>query len=252
MKKSLAALLAASVSLCFGQAGVAADEKPAIKVGALFSVTGPSSFLGGPEARISQMLVDEINSKGGVSGHKIELVIKDTLGEPEKAISFAKQLIEEEQVFAIIGPSTTGESLKIKKLCQDNKTILISCAAAEAIVEPLLPYVFKTPQKDSYAARKIFMRLKEMGLTKVGIVSDNTGFGAGGKDQLEKYAPEFGMTIVGNEVYDKGDTDLTAVATKIKASGAQAVVNWSVVPAQSIVMKNFRQVGFKGPLFQSH
>lgn len=252
MNRILVALLAAGLCLCLNNPSAAADEQPAIKVGALFSVTGPSSFLGGPEARISKMLVDDINAKGGVAGRKIELLIKDTMGDPEKAISFAKQLIEEEKVFAIIGPSTSGESLKIKKLCQDNKTILLSCAAAESIVEPLLPYVFKTPQKDSYAAQSIYQRMKEMGLTKVGIVSDNTGFGAGGKSQLEKYAPEYGITIVGNEVYDKGETDLTAVATKIKSSGAQAVVNWSVVPAQSIVMKNFRQVGFTGTLFQSH
>lgn len=252
MKKSLIALIVAGASLCGSQIESRAAELPIIKVGALFSVTGPSSFLGGPEARTAEMLVEEINAKGGVQGHKIQLVIKDTLGDPEKALSFAKQLIEEDNVFAIIGPSTSGETLKIKKLCEDNKTILISCAAAESIVEPLAAHVFKTPQKDSFAAQKIFTRLKEMGLTKIGIVSDNTGFGSAGKSQLEKIAPEFGMSLVANEVYDKSETDLTAIATKVKSKGAQAIINWSVVPAQSIIIKNFKQVGFEGPLFQSH
>ena len=69
-----------------------------IKVGAILAVTGPASFLGGPEARTLEMLVEEVNAKGGINGNKIELIVKDTAGNPEKAISFAKQLIEEEKV----------------------------------------------------------------------------------------------------------------------------------------------------------
>ena len=62
------------------------------------------------------MVVDEINSKGGILGRQIELIIKDTAGSPEKAISFTKQLIEEDKVLAIMGPSTSGETMKIKNI----------------------------------------------------------------------------------------------------------------------------------------
>ncbi|HHN65729.1 MAG TPA: ABC transporter substrate-binding protein [Nitrospirae bacterium] len=223
-----------------------------IKIGAILSVTGPASFLGAPEANTLKMLVDEINSKGGIKGKKIELIIKDSSASPEKAISFAKQLIEEERVFAIIGPSTSGETLKIKSICEKGRTICISCAAAERIVNPVARYVFKTPQKDSFAARKIFMQMKKMGIKRIGVVVGNTGFGKAGKAQLEKLAPEYGIDIVISEVYDKRATDLTALVTKLKAKGVEAVVNWSIVPAQSIIAKNMRQIGFNVPLFQSH
>ncbi|MCK5070296.1 MAG: ABC transporter substrate-binding protein, partial [Desulfocapsa sp.] len=105
-----------------------------IKVGAILAVTGGASFLGGPEARSLEMMVEEINANGGVNGNKIELIIKDSAASPEKAISFAKQLIEEDKVLAIIGPSTSGETMKIKNICQQAKTPLISCGAAEVIV----------------------------------------------------------------------------------------------------------------------
>jgi branched-chain amino acid transport system substrate-binding protein len=223
-----------------------------IKVGAILSVTGPASFLGSPEAKTLRMLTGEVNAKGGVDGRKIELIIKDSGGSPEKAISFAKQLIEEDHVFAIIGPSTSGETMKIKNIAEEGKTILLSCAAAQAIVNPVAKYVFKTPQKDSYAAEKILMQMKTMGIRKIGVVSGNTGFGKGGKAQLEKFAPKYGIDIVVNEVYDKNATDLTAIATKLKAAHVQAVVNWSIVPAQSIIAKNMRQIGMTVPLFQSH
>ncbi|MBI5102118.1 MAG: ABC transporter substrate-binding protein [Nitrospirae bacterium] len=223
-----------------------------IKIGAILAVTGPAAFLGAPEAKTLEMLVDDINKHGGVKGKKIELIIKDSGASPEKALSFAKQLIEEEKVFAIIGPSTSGETMKIKSVAEEGKTILLSCAAAEVIVNPVAKYVFKTPQKDSHAVARIFEQLKKQGISKVGVLSSNTGFGKAGKEQIEKLAPEHGITIAVNEVYDKAASDLTAEVTKLKAANVGALINWSIEPAQAIVIKNARQIGLNVPIFQSH
>lgn len=223
-----------------------------IKVGAILAVTGPAAFLGAPEAKTLEMMVQDINKKGGIKGKKIELIIKDSGASPEKAFSFAKQLIEEDKVLAIIGPSTSGETMKIKNVAEEGKTILLSCAAAEVIVNPVAKYVFKTPQMDRDAVIKIFQQMNYMKLSKAGVLSSNTGFGKAGKEQIEKLAAEYGIQIVANEIYDKAATDLTAEVTKVKASGAEAIINWSIEPAQAIVIKNARQLGFKGPIFQSH
>ncbi|MDA8078525.1 MAG: ABC transporter substrate-binding protein [Nitrospiraceae bacterium] len=245
-------LIAAAVILAVALAAAPASAADTIKVGAILAVTGPASFLGAPEAKTLEMMVEEINKKGGFQGKKVELIVKDSGASPEKALSFAKQLIEEEKVLAIIGPSTSGETMKIKNVAEEGRTILLSCAAAEVIVNPVAKYVFKTPQKDNYAVIKIFEQMKRMKISKVAVLSSNTGFGKAGKEQIEKLAPEYGMQLAANEVYDKAATDLTAEVTKVKASGAQAILNWSIEPAQSIVIKNARQIGFKGPIFQSH
>jgi branched-chain amino acid transport system substrate-binding protein len=242
----LGVLLAIFLSGAFAQAA-----EP-LKIGAILSVTGPASFLGGPEARTLEMLVEETNKKGGVMGRQVQLIIKDSGASPEKAFSFAKQLIDEDKVFAIIGPSTSGETMKIKSVAEEGKTILLSCAAAEVIVNPVAKYVFKTPQSDKDAVLKIFQQMKKMKITRIGLLSSNTGFGGAGKAQIEKLAPENGITIVANEVYDKAASDLTAEVTKIKAANVQAIVNWSIEPAQAIVIKNARQIGLKIPIFQSH
>jgi len=226
--------------------------KETLKIGAILAITGPASFLGAPEAKTLQMMVDSINAKGGIKGNKIELIIKDSAASPEKAFSFAKQLIDEDKVLAIIGPSTSGETMKIKGVAEEGKTILLSCAAAELIVNPVTKYVFKTPQSDHLAVIKIFDQLKKMKLTKIGVLSSNTGFGKAGKEQIEKLAAGHGITILSNEVYDKAATDLTAEVTKVKSAGIEAIINWSIEPAQAIVIKNARQIGFKGPIFQSH
>jgi branched-chain amino acid transport system substrate-binding protein len=251
-------LLLAAGTACLG-AGLwapdcsAAEEAKPIKIGAIFSVTGPASFLGAPESKTVKMLADKINADGGLLGRKIEVIIKDSSGSPEKAVSFAKQLIEEDKVLAIIGPSTSGETMQIKKLCEENKMILVSCAAAEDIVNPVAKYVFKTPQKDSQAVIWIYRTMKERGITKIAVLTGNDGFGKGGKKQLEDLAKTEGIEILVDEVYDRQATDLTDILTKVKGTpGVQAVVNWSIVPAQSIVAKNMRQLGLDIPLFQSH
>ena len=228
-------------------------QAAAIKIGAILAETGPAAFLGGPEVRSLNMLVDEINAKGGIKGTTIELIVKDSASSPEKAVSFAKQLIEEDKVFAIIGPSTSGESLSIKKIAEDGKTILISCSAADAIVTPATPHVFKTAPSDSYAAQQIYTAMQKKGIKKIAVLSANDGFGKSGKEQLAKIAANFGITIVAEEVYDKGATDLSAIVAKLKANAEiQAVVNWSIVPGQSILAKNIRQAGWEVPIYQSH
>jgi branched-chain amino acid transport system substrate-binding protein len=235
------------------QAGLAASPSKPIKLGALFAVTGPASFLGAPEAKTARMLIDKLNASGGVDGRKLELVLKDTGSSPEKAVSFAKQLIEEEKVLAIIGPSTSGETMAIKGLCEENRMILISCAAAEVIVNPVAKFVFKVPQKDSQAVTWIYRTMKENGISKIAVLSSNDGFGAAGKKQLEDMAKGEGLEILVDEVYDKQATDLTDILTKVKSKPeVQAVVNWSIVPAQSIVAKNMKQLGLGVPLYQSH
>ncbi|MCK5154492.1 MAG: ABC transporter substrate-binding protein [Spirochaetales bacterium] len=251
MKKFTAVLLIMGLILSAVFAG-GKSEEGTIKIGAIFAVTGGASFLGAPEAKTAEMVVEEINANGGVNGMQIELIIKDSAANPEKAISFAKQLIEEDQVVAIIGPSTSGETMQIKDLCESYKVPLVSAGAAEAIVNPVAGYVFKTPQKDSYVAKWIFSTMQTMGIKRIGVVAANTGFGNAGKGQLEKYASDFGIEIAIAETYDKAATDLTALLTKLKAQNIEAVVNWSIVPAQSIVPKNMKQLGMDVPLFQSH
>jgi branched-chain amino acid transport system substrate-binding protein len=223
-----------------------------IKIGAVLAVSGPAVNLGTPEARTLLMLTDDLNSRGGINGRKVQLILKNTAASPEKAVSSTKQLIQEQNVFAIIGPSTSGETMAVKSIAEESKTILISCAAAEAIVNPVAKYVFKTPQKDSHAVVKILQYMKRKGISKIGVLASNTAFGQAGKEQIAKLAPEYGVQVLLDQTYDKDATDLSRQVTKLKAAKVQAVINWSIEPAQATVIKDIRRIGLTIPVFQSH
>ena len=222
------------------------------KVGAVFAVTGPAAWLGTPERNTARMIEEKINAAGGINGYPLELIIEDTVGDPTKTVTAVKKLITKDEVLAIVGPSRSGTTLAVIPIVEEAEVPLVSCAAAEAIVVPVKRWVFKTPQKDSDAAIRIYEYMNEQEISKIAIITGTTGFGDQGRKQLKKLAAEFGISIVADETYGPEDTDMTAQLTKIKAIEAEAVVNWSIVPGQVIVAKNMRQLGMKIPLFQSH
>src|SRR5690349_24144692 len=110
MNFKVMSFIIAAATLLFSATVFAA---PPIKIGALFAVTGPASFLGEPERNSAQMVVDEINKAGGVKGRKLELVTYDTGGDASKAVQLANKLIKNDQVVAVIGPSTTGDTMAV-------------------------------------------------------------------------------------------------------------------------------------------
>src|SRR5512133_3511858 len=241
--------IAALCTLLCATASLAAAP---IKIGALFAVTGPAAFLGEPERNSAKMVVDEINAAGGVKGRKLELVVYDTAGDATKAVQLATKLIKDDKVVAIIGPSTTGESMAVLPIAEKEGIPLISCAAGSKITDPVKKWVFKTAQNDGLAVTKIYEYLNKKKLSKVAILTVSDGFGSSGREQLKAHAAKFGIQLVVDETYGPKDTDMTAQLTKIRGSQAQAVICWGTNPGPAVVAKNIKQLGIKLPLFMSH
>ncbi len=223
-----------------------------IRIGALFSVTGSASFLGEPEKNTLEMLVKEINAKGGIKGSKIELMVYDTQGDATKAKQLATKLIKNDKVVAIIGPSTTGDTMAIIDDVEKAGIPLVSCAAGIKITEPVKKWVFKTPANDHVAAEKIFNYAKQKGQKRIALLTVSDAFGASGREQLKQLAARKGFTVVADEVYSPKDTDMTTQLTKIRGIKPDAIICWGTNPGPAAVTKNVKQLGIKIPLYMSH
>jgi branched-chain amino acid transport system substrate-binding protein len=232
-----------------------ASDKEPYKIGAIFSVTGVGSFLGEPEKKTALMIVDEVNKKGGINGHPVELIVYDDESDTTKAALAAKRLIKKDMVSVIVGPTRSGESLAVVPIAEEAKIPLISCAASYKIVMPINErrWIFKTAQSDQHAVEQMYEFMRNKGIRKVGILSDSTGFGASGREELLKYAQQYGLEIVADERYGPKDTDLTAQFTKIRSLKPDAIINWSIGPTQILAVQTWRNLGMTDiPLFQSH
>jgi branched-chain amino acid transport system substrate-binding protein len=223
-----------------------------IKIGGLFSVTGPPSFLGEPERNTANMMVDQINKAGGIKGRMLKLVVYDTQGDATKAVQAATRLIKDDRVSAIIGPSTTGETMAVIPIVERAGIPLISCAAGIKITDPIKKWVFKTAQNDSLAVERIYDHLKKRNINKVAILTVSDGFGSSGREQLKLRAKDSGITIVSDEIYGPNDTDMTAQLVKIRGSKAQAIICWGTNPGPAKVARNAKQLGLTIPLYMSH
>jgi len=239
------------ISLVFF-AGCTKKTDAPIKIGALFAVTGPASFLGEPEKNTAQMMVDEINKSGGINGKKIELIVYDTAGDSTKAVQLATKLIKNDNVSVIIGPSTTGESMAVIPVVEKENIPLISCAAGIKITDPVKKWVFKTPANDNLAAEKILIYMNKQKQNKIALLTVTDGFGASGREQLKALAAQKGFTIVADEVYGPKDTDMTAQLTKIRGINPDAIICWGTNPGPAVITKNVKQLGIKIPLYMSH
>jgi branched-chain amino acid transport system substrate-binding protein len=242
----------AAIGLC-AALGAGLPASAQIKIGSVLSFTGPASFLGDPEKKTLEMYVADINAKGGVNGKKLQLFIYDDGANPNNARTFATRLIEQDKIDAMVGGSTTGATLAMIPLFEEAKIPFISLAGAVQIIQPVRKWVFKTPHTDTMACEKIFADLKHRNLTHVALISGTGGFGKSMSAECHKVAGKAGITIVVEETYGPRDSDMTPQLTKIKnAVGVQAVVNPGFGQGPAIVTRNYRQLGIKMPLYQSH
>jgi len=233
--------------------GVALPAAAEFRLGATLSATGPAGILGDLEARTLELLVEEMNAQGGIKGEKIRLFMYDDGSDANKSRTFATRLIEDDEVQAIIGGTTTGTSMSILSVSEDAEIPFISLAGALEIIDPVKPYTFKTPHTDRMACEKIFNDMRKNGWTNVALIGSTDGFGASMQAQCKTVAPEYGIKVVADETYEPRDVDMTAQLAKIRGTpDVQAVLNPGFGQSAAVLARNYRQLGMDLPFYASH
>lgn len=230
----------------------ASKAKTPYVIGAIFTTTGDNAPLGVPERNTVEMLVKQINKKGGVDGHPLKVIYYDDAGNPQQAAQACQELLTNKSVVAIVGPTLTGPALAIASMCERAKMPLLACAASVKIVSPVKSYVFKTAQSDSQAVYKLIDYLKKHKLKKVAFINDSNAFGASGREQWDAISKNVGIKTVARETFGSNDTSMTSQLTKIKAAKPDAIICWGTNPAPAIVARDARTLGLKIPLLMSH
>lgn len=239
------------LALCLLLPMNAVAEEP-IKIGAIFSATGPASFLGEPERNTVLMLQDQINAKGGLLGRPVEIIVYDDETDVNKCVLNADKLLKKDKVIAVVGPTVSGNTLAIANKFSAAQVPMVSCAAAEKIVKPVNPWVFKTPQSDRHAVERILEHAASQGYKKIASITVSNGYGQAGRAVIKELVPAKGFELVADEVYGPKDTDMTAQLTKIKGANPDAIICWGTNPGPAVITRNRVQLGMDTPLYQSH
>lgn len=247
-KKALVGVVFTSLTV----SGALAAEP--IKIGTLFSTTGPVGFIGDPEQKAVELLAKEVNDAGGINGRKIELVSYDDASDPARASTLTKRLIESDKIDLLIGGTITPNAMAMIPTVERAEIPYISVGGGLPIVDPVKKWVFKTPHTDRQVAMRLLQDMKEQGHTKVGLASETSGFGQSGRKEILEHAAGYGITIVADEKYGPKDTDITPQLTAVKGTqGIQAVLIFcGAGTSPSMAVKNYARLGIKLPLYLPH
>lgn len=223
-----------------------------IKIGAIVSLTGTYAGLGAPEKKTLELEVKRINDAGGINGKKIEVIIEDDGTDEAKAVLAASKLIEKDKVVAIIGATGTGQSMAVRGDVDKAGIPQVSMAGGSAITATFDPLVFQTPWSNKLVLPFELAYMKDKGITKIGVISDTGGFGKDALAVLKASAPAAGVTIADEQTFNAGDTDFSAQLTKIKGSGAQAMLVMTSGKEAATIVQGAKQLGITVPIYGTH
>jgi branched-chain amino acid transport system substrate-binding protein len=207
----------------------AADTLPII-IGYPAALTGASSAPGVGQNRGVTYIVEQINAAGGVNGRKIEMVTRDTQGDPTKAVNAVQEMMANEKVHAIFGPNNSGESLATTPIIARRGIPNIHCCGITSLIdEKKFPNSFRQVPNNSQVADppRIYCQ-KILKLNKVAIIGDSTGYGTSQVSDSVDNFKQYGGEVVYRGQIDATQPDMMPDMLRMREAGAEAIIPWTV------------------------
>lgn len=232
-------------------ATVAQTSAPPIKIGWLVALTGPNSSPGIGFDRGMKYAVEEINQGGGIKGRKLEVITRDTQGDPTKAVNAALELMNRERVDFMVGPTNSGEGLATTPLIARNKIPSMVYGVVDTLIDPeKYPYTFRIlPSNKQWTDAAHNYILKNLNAKKVALIGDATGYGTATVNLSEQELKRLGATISYKALIEANQSDVNSDIQKAKESGAEVVLVWSDSAALNARLINARaDAKWKAPI----
>jgi branched-chain amino acid transport system substrate-binding protein len=235
---SAGALSAATFS--FPKPAIAQSEP--IKIGWLAAMTGPSSAPTVGFNRGVIFAVDAINAAGGVKGRKIEVITRDTQGDPTKAVNATQELISQAKVHGLWGPVNSGEALATTPIMARAKMPNIHPCVVETLIDTAkYPNAFRMAPSNSQwddAVRGYCLNILKA--KKVAVIGDTTGYGVTAVGASVAAFKKDGADVVYQANIDSTQPDMTPDLLRARNAGAEVIAVWSVSTGMDARMFNTR------------
>jgi len=238
-------VLSAAVSAVILSLGGLAHAEETIKIAVAGPITGPVAQYGDMQMSGAQMAVAQINAKGGVNGKKLEAVLIDDVCEPKQAVAVANQIVNQ-KIKYVVGHLCSGSTQPASKLYEEEGILMITPAATNpAITQQKYKMVFRTigtdDQQGPTAGEYIAQTIKPK---KLAILHDKQQYGEGIAKEVDKTVKAAGIKPVLFEGINKGQTDFSALITKMKKEGVDFVYYGGYHPELGLLLRQSKEQGF--------
>jgi branched-chain amino acid transport system substrate-binding protein len=235
----LAALAACAALPAFAQ----------VRIGLMVSATGPTSAIGIPQKNTGDLLPRRIGAT------TIEYVQLDDGGDTTRAVQNVKRLVQQDNIDALIGPSTTPNALAILDVIAEAGVPVMATVGTSAVVEPLdakKRWVFKTTQNDDLIAAALIKHMQKAGVKSVGFVGFNDPYGENWLKVFGGLAEKAGLRVGPVERYNRTDQSVAGQTLKLIAAKPDAVLVAGVGGPGVLPQITLRDQGYKGTIYQTH
>jgi len=227
-----------------------------IKIGAVFDQTGPFAGGGSKAAALgTKILIDIINERGGVEGHKIVAIFADAQSKTDVAINEAERLLNEQKVDILTGFYSSAQCVPVAAKVDAAKKFLWMpvCVSSAVLKGKNLQYVFRpTIHSDQYGdascsfiaenAKKLGKELKDI---KVAIIHEDGPYGVGVATANEQRCKELGMQVVHKEGYSATTSDLSAMVGKLRRAQPDVILHTGYNPDITLFLRQAKEAGLK-------
>ena len=220
-----------------------------IKIGLMVSATGPTSAIGIPQKNTGDILPKRIGDA------TIEYISLEDGGDTTRAVQNVKKLVQENNIDALIGPSTTPNAFAILDVIAENKVPMMATVGTSAVVEPLdakKRWVFKTTQNDDLIAAALLKHMAKNGVKTVGFIGFNDPYGDNWLKVFTALGDKAGVKVVATERFNRTDQSVTGQTLKMIAAKPDAMLIAAVGGPAVLPQATLRDQGYKGPIYQTH
>ncbi len=220
-----------------------------VKVGLMVSATGPTSAIGIPQKNTGDLLPKKIGET------TIEYLQLDDGGDTTRAVQNVKKLVQENNIDALIGPSTTPNAFAILDVIAEAHVPMLATVGTSSVVEPLdakKRWVFKTTQNDDLIASALLKHMTKNGVKTIGFIGFNDPYGENWYKVFGAMAEKAGISIIANERYARTDQSVTGQVLKLMAAKPDAVLIAAVGGPAVLPQATLYDQGYKGRVYQTH
>lgn len=232
-------------------AAATTTAKPAIKLGALLPLTGPSGATGQDMKDGYELAKAQINAAGGVNGAPIEVIYEDDKNDPATAVASFEKLVSNDKVEVMMGGLASTITAALIEPAKKAQLPMAWTGAAATTVEQGFQgqdWFFHYHPWEYMNANSSLAFIKSAPITKWAVVYEDGLFGTGGAKGFQDALPAQGQTLAASEAFKTGSTDFTALLNRVKASGAEGLI---LIPFAGDVipfLTQMREVGYKPKL----
>jgi len=193
--------------------------------------------------------IADINAAGGVLGRKLTLVVRDDQSQPPKSIQNMSDLIDNEKVVAVFGPTNSGNALAWRHIPNQKKIVSMGMIGSGTdITKPMSPgadnYMFRVSMVDREQVAALVTYASKLPKKTIGLMGETTGYGQGGLKDLEEILKLHGMSAVATEKFGVADTDMTSQLNKMKAAGVDTILLWAQGTPIGQLMRSMEKINY--------